>query len=399
MVAAVRAFITFLIIIVLIAGGAAIYLAATTPSEPATVRYPLSASDRAILTSVPASAETFAYVPRAAALENKVRRNAVARQLLESWTAERQLPRPWMLGNADLLIWQSGKRTRYLLRLDPVRATIVRVYLMASGDSGDTILINAPSEQTIAAAEIAGLETLAAGLPPGDALVVQRAHARGGFPPIGRPSVSSVAISDSDIVSTSRAASTETQSGDLKATFARSAMLNAAFTSPPRIVGDLNRLLGGRVSDLFNDGGSLAVYDVDSRKLLPRPLGVFVLPPNEDRRKTVKELESVGARVVDRPEELVVSFDDSIGLYIKDGTDPLSVAGGRWAVRIDPQRLAPVLEQLKDHVGLRIASPRMFRAVRSLRGWIGTLREAKTIDATDSVDGQLEELKVRISTK
>ncbi len=409
MVAAVRTFITLLVIIAVIVGATAIFLYATSPDETGVIRFPLSKRDRGVIASVPASAEVFAYLPRAAALEGKLRRNPVARDLIASWTANRRLPRPWMLGGADLVMWQSGGRTRYLLRLDPVRAMLVRVYLMAGGDSGDTILINAMQGRTLGQDDVARIEGLAAKLPPGDAFVVQRAAARGSFPPLARPTVSSVSVTDSEIVITSRANAPQPASGHplpagrgegtLSAQFARTAILSATFASPPRVLQDLNRLLGTKVSTLLSDGGSIALYDVDTGKLLPRPLGVLVVKASEDRREAIKPLSQVGGRVVERPDELVVAFDDSIDVYLKDAVDRIEVPGGQWAVRIDAQRLAPILARLKDHVGLRIASNRLFRSARSLHGWIGSLEQAKMIEASDSFDGAEEELKVRVTAK
>lgn len=396
---AVRAFITIFIIIAVLIGAAAIYLAVTTPDDPITLRFPLGGRHRAALALVPESAEAFAYFPRAAAFEGKVRRNPIARQMLDSWTEHRQFPQPWMLGKADVIVFHAADRTRFLLRLDPVRAVLVRLYLVVGGDAGETILINAPMGRGLPPEEIALIEALAAKLPPGDALVVQRRSSRTGFPPIGRPAVSSVSINEEEVLLTSRARAGETAPAALPARVAKNAMLSASFASPPRIISDLNRILGARISDVFSGGGSVALYDIDTRKLLPRPLGVLVVPASDERRATLAGLRDAGANVVARADELVVSFDDSLPLYLKEEIPSTVVPGGKWTLRIDAQRIAPILDRLKDHVGLRIASGRTFRAVRNLREWISTLQEAKTIEATDSADGEQEELKVRISTK
>ena len=396
---AVRAFITILIIIAVLIGAAAIYLAVTTPHDPVTLRFPLGGRHRAALALVPENAEAFAYFPRAAAFEGKVRRNPIARQILDSWTEQRQLPQPWMLGKADVIVIHAADRTRFLLRLDPVRAFLVRLYLMANGDASDTILINAPTGRGLPAEEIARIEALATKLPPGDAVVIQRSTSRTAFPPIARPTVSSVSITDEDVFLTSRAAADAAPPTTLRATLAKNAILASSFASPPRIISDLNRILGARVSDVFSDGGSVAIYDVDTGKLLPRPLGVLAVPVSDERRASLTELRQAGAEVVERDDELVVSFDDSLPLYLKEAMPVTVIPGGRWMARIDVPRLTPILDRLKDHVGLRIASGRTFRAVRNLRQWIETLGEAKTIEATDATDGDQEELKVRISTK
>jgi hypothetical protein len=48
---------------------------------------------------------------------------------------------------------------------------------------------------------------------------------------------------------------------------------------------------------------------------------------------------------------------------------------------------------------LRIASPRLFRAARDLNGWIAPLQRAKRIEATDSVQTGLEQLRVHLTAK
>src|SRR5439155_23184653 len=121
-------------------------------------------------------------------------------------------------------------------------------------------------------------EAPAANPPAGDALVVQREPGRGASPPIPRPAVSSVVVAPEAIRIVSRAASSEPPSSPLVASFPKTAMLAATFTSPPRLVEDLNRLLGVKVAAMLGGGGAVALYDVEVGKLLPRPIGVFAVP-------------------------------------------------------------------------------------------------------------------------
>jgi hypothetical protein len=392
-----RTFLTVVVILAVLIGGVALYLYFTTPHETAAVSFPLSGTAHAMVASVPASAEAFAYVPRAAALESKLRANPVTRDIIESWSTTRSMPRPWMIGGADLLAWQSGKQTRYLLRLDPVRAALVRVYMNLTGNAGGTVLINAPTENPITADEVAAIEALAAKLPQGDALVVQRSNSRGAYPPIGRPAVSSVEVTPTDINITSRAngGGQPPPAVPLQAHYADGALLSASFASMPALFKDLDRMFGKKVSDLVANGGSLTLYDVRTGTLLPSPKAVIGLPTDAD----AEQLTKLGARTARKDGELIVSFDDSIDTYQKDTVRTTAVPGGRWAARIDAARMAPILEKIQDNVGLRIASPRLFRSARDLGRWIGNLREAKMIDATATSDGSVDELKVRVSAK
>ncbi|MDP9361260.1 MAG: hypothetical protein M3P29_07410 [Acidobacteriota bacterium] len=399
-------------IVVALVGGVAIYLTATTPKTSAGLRFPLTGTQRALVAAVPESAESFALIPTAAALDAKLRANPVTREAVDRWERSHSLPSPWMVGGADLLAWRDAGATRYLIRLDPIRATLVRTYMMLGGDLGDTLLINAPAAQPISAGELGQFMTLAEKLPPGDAFVVQRSGSRGAFPPIARPAVTSLSVTPDDILFTSRAARETTDPAAAQtsqpARFARGALLMASFATMPRVVEDLNRVFGTRVSSLVENGGTIAVYDIDTHKFLPRPLGVIAVPDDPVRRASfeqfvgkVRQGESLGIHIqtAEQGGALLLSFDDSIAVYSNDVFEPGRWPAGKWAVRADPKRLVPILSRLGDSVGLRIAAPRFYRSARDLSRWIDALQEATTIEAADSDDGAAEELKVRIGAK
>jgi len=357
---------------------------------------------------VPASAQSFALIPAAAALDAKLRANPITRDALHSWPGRNSVPRPWMFGSADLLAWKSGESVQYFLRLDPFRAFFVRVYSLAARGLGQSVRINVSSEQPLDSGELTRILDLAAKLPPGDALVVQRESGRGSFPPIGRPTVTSVQVTATDVNLTSISAAGEAPAATLNARLPRSALLAIAFVSPPRMLNDLNRLFGAKISSVLSDGGAIALYDIDTGKLLPRPIGVIVVPADAQRRanfyslvKTLHGGESLGYRVrtAERGGELLLSFDESIDQYLKDQFDDGRVPGGQWAVVIDPKRLLPILGRLSDNIGLRVASPRLFRAARDLEGWITPLQGAERIEANDSTNSGLEQLRVHLAAK
>lgn len=402
-----KLFIILFAIATLVAGAIA-YLLATTPDTSAGVRFPLSPAHRALIAMVPAEAESFALVPTAAGLDAKLRTNPITAAPLDEWEEKHLVPSPWMIGKADLVAWREEKRTRYLVRLDPVRAFVVRMVLMFRGDSSGTLLLDPPEGEKLAADELARIAALADALPAGDALVVQRGSHRA-FPPIGRPAVTSVQITSTDVVMTSRA---NVEPGaeppaDVKALLPRDAMLTFAFSAPPRAIGDLNRLFGSKVSTLLEDGGQVTLYDVEANKLLPRPVGVIAVPADDARRATLQaflrnvapaEIVGVRARSGERDGQLVLSFDDSLDHYLKDtAVDAGSWPAARWAVRMDPKRIVPVVKALDDSYGLRLAAPHLYQSVKDLEHWIGALEAAGRIDAVDSVAGGAEQLQVRIA--
>jgi hypothetical protein len=391
MVTVVRKILISLVVIIAILAGIAAFLLFTGPKQ--------SADTRALIAQVPATADAFAIIPRAAALDTKLHLNPITRSAIAKWSSNHPFPSPWMIGGADLVAWKSGDQIRYFVRTDRLRGFLVRTF-------GKDVSIDSTGEPPIDAGEVARILDLAAKLPAGDALVVQRESGRGAYPPIGRPAVTSVAISPTEINMTSGApASAGKETDRLKPTlqFPRGAILSTAFTQPPRIVGDLNRLFGTKISTLFEQGGTLCIYNVDSKKLLPRPLGVIVLPNDPQRRAILdsfRQAEAIGIRIrtVEMGDTIAISFDDSINLYEKDALDPAPQAN-QWAMRIDAPRLVPILNDLQGNIGLRIAAPRLYRSARDLASWIGELEQAKTIEATDSADGQNETLHVRISAK
>jgi hypothetical protein len=314
-----------------------------------------------------------------------------------------------MIGGADLVAWSSERGTSYAIRLDSFRAILVRAFLLLGGVSngrweGTTFLINAPDEPPIDPAMMSRILAMASALPPGDAFVVQREEDRTGFPPLPRPAVTSVAVSAAQIDITSRAsAAPDLKTKVLHPRYARSAMLTAMFAAPPRAFDDLNRIFLTRVSSLVRDGGGIAVYDVDTGTLLPRPKCVIVLPPDEPRRQALEDIVRDTGGLVQTGEkdgELLVSFDtSSIGRFTGDTFDPARWPSNVWSVRLDPQRLVPVLKRMEGSTGLRLAAPRLYRTVRQMGTWIGPLEQARVIEAAASVSGETEELRVAVTSK
>ena len=399
------------LVLLAVAGGVGFYFVASTPATNAGVQFPLKPAQQSFVAEVPASAEAFAFVPAAATLEATMRANTITRDALESWKTKQKLPAPWMIGGADLLVWRAEGVNRYLLRLDPLRATLVRLSMMVGGNREGTLLINETGEPPIDGTELATILGLAANLPPGQALIVQRRSSRGAFPPLARPAVTSLHLTATQIDLVSRAPADgplDARQLSSPSRYPQGALLTATFATVPRMVEDLNRLFGTRVSSLLENGGSIAIYDVDSRKFIPRPLGVISVPADPSRRAALASLmgalssgRSVGvdAKTAEKDGELLLSFDRSLDTYQKDGFAAGPWPAGRWSVHADPVRLVPALEQMSGSVGLRIASPRLSRSARDLHRWIEVLRGASAIDATDLQDPAGEELRVRITSK
>lgn len=403
-----RTFITILCVVLAVVAAVAVYLVATTPRAGQPLRAPLTASQQELVARVPADAEAYALIAAPAVLLAKLEANPITRDAVARWTNEHALPPKAMLGGADAVVWKKGKATSYAIRFDAVRAFIVRIWTMFSDVEaqwdGRTLLIG---ERRAAAFSPPSEILMAAGLPPGDVLVVQRREARGAFPPIPRPAITSVKVTVADVEIVSRApARDDDRQDEPKAalhSLPRSAMLAAAFTDPPRLIGDVDRLIAADLDDLIGDGAAIALYKVDTGTLLPRPFLAVIVPADARHRATVAKyqeaIEMVG-QTAERNGELVVAFDrNSVRQYLEDVPAAMPWPSNRWSMRLDPGRLIPVLRKAGDNPALRFVAPRIHRGARDLRRWMGALEQARTIEAVASTGGGFEELRVRVASK
>lgn len=401
-----RTFIIILCIVAAVVAGTILYLVVTTPKDAPPLRFPLTASQQEMLRRVPPDADAYAFIASPAVLLSKLEANPVTRDSILKWEQEHPLPPSAMLGRADAVIWRSEKRTAYAVRFDPVRAIIVRAWTSFTGAEtvwdGQTLVIG--SELTSGASVEEEL-SLAAGLPEGDVFVVQRRESRGSYPPMNRPAATSVTVAVDRIELTSRARTDDPDglAAPALADLPRSAMLAVSFTDPPRVLGDLQRLLAADVDALMGNGGTFVLYDVDTGTLLPRPFAAIVVPAGDDARAAVSRYQTLlgtSGEVLESGGRLVIAFDRrSATQYLKDERVPSPWPANRWALRMDPARLIPVLRKAGDNPALRFATPRVHRGARDLRRWMGALEQAATIDAAASVRGGVEELRVRVATK
>lgn len=399
------------VVILLIAGAIALFLKVTTPGTSQGVRFPLTTSQRELLASVPANAETFALIPTAAAVRRKLLANPITSQPTLDWAENAQVPRSWMIGGADLVLWRAGKQTSYAIHLDPLRAAVVRMYLMMGSGidarvSSGTFLINAGAGEPLGLERVDQLLAMANGFGAADAIVVQQGRGSSGFPPIGRPSVTAVQIGKDDLklVSVSPLPQGEGAAKQrVRVRFPQNALLSATFRTPPRVVGDLDRLFLARVSHLLDDGGSLVLYDVNTGTLLPRPDGLIVAKNTPDNQMLVKKIEEparVFGEIRTTNDQLLVSFDkNSMQRYAIENFVDAQWASNDWAMRLDPKRAVPLLQQLGDNTGLRLAAPRIYRSARDLRRWIEYLSAAQSVEAAHSITAATEELRVRVASK
>ena len=405
-----RKFVLFIAVVAVVIVAGVAYFQATTPTTSPGVTMPLDRRQARLLASAPASAQMVALIPSAAAFQTKALANPVARDAAAAWLSKQQLPRPWIMGAADLVVWRTGRQTTFSVHLDPVRALVARVYLMLAGGES-RFLINTGSAQPLGETALNELLRPAAGLERGDAILIQRDR-RGGFPPIGRPSITLVNVSDKQIdltsvsgVQTPALSGAEGPSSVLigQNRLPSNALLAATFASPPRALSDVDRLFGTKISTLLADGGTIVLYDVNTETLLPRPKGLIVVAATPEKRAAAERLVNVAevvGEVRETPEQILIAFDKtSLPAWDTAAFQPPPWTGGDWSMRGSPERLAPVLQELGDNPGLRLATPRLYRSIRDLRRWMGELSRAETVEAAHRQSAEREELRVRITSK
>jgi hypothetical protein len=402
-----KIFIIVLAVLLVIAGGIAVYLNATVPREGVLIRFPLDGPQLELLARVPADADDYALALSAASLERKLLGNPVTRTALSKWLDEQPLPGPWLLGGADVVLWRHGRETSYAVRFDPVRASLARAWMLVAGHDeahweGRLLVIE--HEPSRGGGADPAIRSLSAALPAADVFFVQRTGEKGEFPPIQRPAVSSVQLGAKEIILVSRSSAADfADAPATKASFPAGAMLSAAFSADPRILGDFGRLLGTNLSAITAGGGRLVLYEMDAGTLLPRPRGLLIVPTTDEVREAIEDvrpaLELVG-EVREEGAETIVAFDHRSlamwnGALLRESPWP----GNHWQVRAEPDKLIPAVRRLSGNPGLRLLAPRLHRTSRDLERWTAALEGTASIEAADSVAGGVEELRVRVVSK
>ena len=251
-------------------------------------------------------------IPTAAALDAKLRANPVTarsgRELGDDRTRCRR--RGW---SAAPTSWPGASTTtRYLIRLDPIRAFVVRTYMMLGGDIGDTLLINAPPAQPINAAELAQILASPKNCRPATRSSSSARGSRGAFPPIARPAVTSLSRhAGRHPLHLARARAMRRNRSRRSRRSPRNS--RTARCSPPRSprcrASSRTSIASSArsVSSLLENGGTIAVYDIDTHKFLPRPMGVIAVPDDPPRRAAFEEFVAK------------VRQGESLGIHIRHG--------------------------------------------------------------------------------
>ncbi|HVT46032.1 MAG TPA: hypothetical protein VMT00_16770 [Thermoanaerobaculia bacterium] len=421
-----------------------VWLVLSTPASPSLTNLKAGEHRIEMLRRVPSSATELAVIPSSGGVIRAARANRVTRKFLDEWRAESHLPlMPLLLGGADLVVWRVGGQTGYIARLDRVRRALFRGYrLIRRGDalmiSFDDDFVIAVSGRPEGAAARAGENATPSAWPLGlvdgvDAhlFFFQTSQSALGYPPIGRPAATYGVIEPDAVRLVSKSGlRSDTMARtpiSMAFRFPAGALVSAGFVEPPKPLKTVMKIFPLDLLPLFDQGGGVAIYGIDDRKLIPRIHGVILLP--ESKRPAIEE--TIGARrgssfldslapqgeqkrmvngiEVTRRRSLaytietavaggmvVVGFDrTSVEQYLGDPlvASPHGAIRPGWTVRLRPDELEPLLSRLEERDELRILASDLHDAIRDARRWSRLFENASSVAIAHSVEGEMEVLR------
>jgi hypothetical protein len=403
--------------------GLAAFVALPTLSPPSRVNYAaLITKHSAMIRLVPSDAEDVILVPSAGSTLRLLRSNSVARDALRQLLpAAESAALPWALGGGDLVAWRTDHDSGFIVRTDAMRRILLPLFSNRISRSGEYLV----SGRSSGGFELPDLENLL-----GHVFII-RARGDDGFPPLPAPVITGVEMNTAIHV---RAVSARTDA-DRSALLSdavrlpQSAILTAAFASVPELIRRMEQTLPVEVSPLMERGGMIAIYQLHDDRLLPRPRGVIVVPVTDATfpryRRQLESLspelpfnlseqeqrEVMGRTVVRRASigftleytrrdgELIIAFDkSSIEKFLTDTVRLVEVGpgGAEWLLLLDPQRLFPALEDMRQHAGLRVLLPDLARALDQFSESVEFVRTATEVVAVKRSSNPGEELEITI---
>ena len=402
--------------------GVVAFVTLPTMSAPARVNSAeVISKHRAMIGLVPADAEDLILVPAAGSTLRLLRSNSVARDALRQLLPDAEpAALPWALGGGDLVAWRTDQDSGFIVRTDAMRRIVLPLFSRRISRSGPYLV----SGRSSGGFELPDLENVVGHL------FIIRARGDDGFPPIPAPAITSVEM-DTAIHVRAVSASDSNRSPQLSEAvrLPQSAILTAAFASVPELIRRMEQTLPVEVSPLMERGGMIAIYQLHDDRLMPRPRGVIVVPVTDATfpryRRQLESLspelpfnlseqqqrEVMGRTVVRRASigftleytrregELIIAFDkSSIEKFLTDTVRLVEVGpgGAEWLLLLDPQRLFPALEDMRQHAGLRVLLPDLARALDQFSESVEFVRTASEVVAVKRSSNPGEELEITI---
>lgn len=334
--------------------------------------------------------------------------------LIQSADAEALDRAAWLAGRSRVVAWTRGGDWGAVARPDPLRRLLARI-LAAAGSApirveGDEVLFGTVDDPVDAGAT----DALSAGL-EGHAFILHRKD--GGYPPIGRPALSAIEFEDGDLRVTTRGPSSSEVTAEMSGVFLpQSAPISLRFARPPKAVLTLEQAFPVDLRAILEQGGMVALYGVETRGLLPRPLLVFSVPADDARAASIIERidrattqgaiglllgmraqqartlagtelvrrEGVGLTIeyARRPGEFLLAFDKtSLSRLLEDESVPLEPGAAAWSMRARPRDLLPILDQIRSNTAIRLLAEDFAREAGDLARLFRSIPRAEEVEA------------------
>lgn len=417
----------FLILLLLLVAAPVIYIAATTPLGLEELQLGRSSRAEALLRLVPSDAADVAFLPRAGAAVRAIQNHAALRNAFGDDALSSPFL-PFLLGRSDVVVWRGAEARGAVARLDPVRAMLLRVYMMRGGDglsvasSGGVTIVTSGTAAAPDASRAAEWIALAPFL-RGHVFVISTASSRLGFPPIARPSLTAMMLDGRSIRTRSHAAHRDAPpAGDLsRFRLPSAARIAASVNECPGALKSIRRLIPFDVCRVFAHGGLVAIYGVDTGRLIPRLQGLLVVPASsvpadllaataapEERRRVGdveilrKRLSGATFEIARRGDDLLIGLDKTgIESYLADTLlDPPAKSGNaQWVVRVRPDELNRVLTAIEKRKELSLLAPEVGRTVRDLRDATAVIAGASSAVSVRTTEGPLDVIDGEVAAK
>lgn len=320
----------------------------------------------------------------------------------------------WLAGRSPVVTWTTRGDWGAVAEPDPLRRILARIAgsmgLAPIRVEGNRVLFGTapePGGDPFGGLDSSGLE--------GHAFVVH--NKRGGYPPLGRPAISAAVFENGDLAVVSRAAAEPKQVAEMGGEFLpRSAPISMRFAAPPKALLTLEQAFPVELRAILEDGGMVALYGVETKGLLPRPLLAFSVPADERRAKSIIQRidrattqgalglllgmreantrtvagvsivrrEGVGLTIefAQRPGEFLLAFDrSSLQRLLEDDRIELSPGAAAWEMRAQPRDLLPILEQIQSNTAIRLLAEDFAREAGDLAQIFRSIPTAEAVGA------------------
>ncbi|HUP63907.1 MAG TPA: hypothetical protein VM557_01330 [Thermoanaerobaculia bacterium] len=323
----------------------------------------------------------------------------------------------WLIGASPTAIWTRPDSWGGATRPDPIRRFLIpflaaRFLDLRVEREGDIILFNPNDEPTIGEIPRDCLSERS-----GSAFVIRLAE--GGFPPIPRPAFTAISF-DGDrlkIASCARGHEPLPTTSLTGVEMPSDALIAIRFAEPPPAIESIEKAVPIDLTRYLADGGSVALYGIETGGLVPRPSIVFGIRADDDRAAgimaeldrattrgamklllgmgedrtrvvggvTVTRREGIGLTIefARRGDELLIAFDGrSLEKLLSGGFVPTEDGEVSWHLRARPDQLLPVLDDLGSNPALRLFAEDFSRETRKLAAEIRALPPARLLVAT-----------------